>query len=112
MGAEEGMQFVQQESNQPSSPSTNCVHSMSDFAKHINQLSDEINRITDSSKVQIFFDPRVDQLDGIEVVTADMIHNTKVIDHGIELDVVRHDPQKLAQTLTKALCSHFKSVDS
>jgi len=110
--AEEGMQFVQQESNQPSSQSTNCVHSMSDFTKHINQLSDEINRITDSSKVQIFFDPRVDQLDGIEVVTADMIHNTKVIDHGIELDVVRHDPQKLAQTLTKALCSHFKSVDS
>ena len=110
--AEEGMQFVQQESNQPSSQLTNCVHSMSDFTKHINQLSDEINRITDSSKVQIFFDPRVDQLDGIEVVTADMIHNTKVIDHGIELDVVRHDPQKLAQTLTKALCSHFKSVDS
>ena len=110
--AEEGMQFVQQESNQPSSQSINSVHSMSDFTKHINQLSDEINRITDSSKVQIFFDPRVDQLDGIEVITADMIHNTKVIDHGIELDVVRHDPQKLAQTLTKALCSHFKSVDS
>ena len=110
--AEEGMQFVQQESNQPSSQSINSVHSMSDFTKHINQLSDEINRITDSSKVQIFFDSRVDQLDGIEVVTADMIHNTKVIDHGIELDVVRHDPQKLAQTLTKALCNHFKSVDS
>ena len=110
--AEEGMQFVQQESNQPSSQSINSVHSMSDFTKHINQLSDEINRITDSSKVQIFFDSRVDQLDGIEVVTADMIHNTKVVDHGIELDVVRHDPQKLAQTLTKALCNHFKSVDS
>ena len=80
---------------------------MSDFTKHINQLSNEINRITDSSKVQIFFDPQVDQLDGIEVVTADMIHNTKVVAHGIKLDVVRHDPRQLAQTLTKVLCSHF-----
>lgn len=105
--AEEGMKFVEQESNKPSSQSTNFVNSMSDFTKHINQLSNEINRITDSSKVQIFFDPQVDQLDGIEVVTADMIHNTKVVAHGIELDVVRHDPRQLAQTLTKVLCSHF-----
>lgn len=110
--AEEGMKFVQQESNQTPSQSINFVNSMSDLTKHINQLSDEINLITDSSKVQIFFDPQADQLDGVEIVTADMIHDTKVVAHGIELDVVRHDPQKLAQTLAKTLCSHFKLAGS
>ena len=42
------------------------------------------------------------------LVTADMIYQTKVVvDQGIELDVVRHDPMKLATTLVKVIGDHF-----
>jgi len=104
---DEGLVMVNEQTDTTTKPLTNFFDSIGNLTKQINQLSSEINRIANTSKVQILFDPKIDQLNGIKIVTADMIHQTKVLAQGMELDVVRHDPEKLAENLVKVLGDHF-----
>ena len=104
---DEGLVMVNEQTDSITKPLTNFFDSISNLTRQINQLSSEINRIANTSKVQILFDPNIDQLNGIKIIKADMIHQTKVLAQGVELDVVRHDPEKLAENLVKVLGNHF-----
>jgi hypothetical protein len=82
--------------------------SLLNLTKHISQLSDETKQMADPSKVQIFYDSDQDNLGGIRVLESDLIRDTVIVENGVPLTVIRHDPEKLVRTLIKVLGSHPK----
>ena len=81
---------------------------MGSLTKNISQISEEILHMSDPSRVQVLYDPEIDDLRGSEVVEADIIREIMVIENGVELNVIRHDPQGLATILFETLQDHFR----
>lgn len=96
MSAEEGLSMLEKKPEQ-------AMDSVSYLTDYISQLSTETKQMADPSNVQIFYSPERDNLGDVRVVEADLIRDTIVIDRGMPITVIRHDPEKLAQTLVKVL---------
>ncbi len=84
------------------------------LAKHISQLSTETMLVADASKVQVCYNPERENLEaeGITVVQEDLIRDMVVTERGVEMNVIRHDPEKLVRTLVKVFCNHPKLNES
>ncbi|MDE0301359.1 MAG: YvcK family protein [Candidatus Poribacteria bacterium] len=100
--AEEGLTLLEDNKVRP----TDLVMSLTNY---ISQISDETReQMADTSKVQVMYDFERDNIEGGHVVEADIIRDTVVIENGVQLNVIRHDPEKLARTLIKVLGDHPK----
>ena len=77
-------------------------------AEHISQLTNEIKQMAGPTNVQIFYNPKRDNLNDMRIVAAELIREVKLIDSGEPQPVIRHHPEKLAQTLVKVLSDHPK----
>ena len=104
--AEEGLSLLEDNKVRP----TDLVLSLTNY---ISQLSDETRaQMADTSKVQVLYDPVRDKLTEGNIVEADLIRDTVVVENGVQLNVIRHDPEKLARTLVKVLNDHPKLQES
>ena len=97
---DEGASMIQEQFGQ-------AIGAMGSLTKNISQISEEILQMSDPSRVQVLYDPEIDDLRGSEVVEADIIREIMVIENGVELNVIRHDPQGLAKILFETLQDHF-----
>ena len=97
---DEGALMVQEQFGQ-------AIGAMGSLTKNISQISEEILHMSDPSRVQVLYDPEIDDLRGGKVVEADIIREIMVIENGVELNVIRHDPQGLAKILFETLQDHF-----
>ena len=104
--AEEGLSLLEDNKVRP----TDLVLSLTNY---ISQLSDETReQMADTSKVQVLYDSVRDKLTEGNIVEADLIRDTVVVENGVQLNVIRHDPEKLAHTLIKVLNNHPKLQES
>ena len=90
-----------------------------DLAKDISSLSAETMQVADASKVQVSYNPEQENLEaeGIKVVEADLIRDMVVTEFGtwlggVQMNVIRHDPEKLARSLVKIFRNHPKFQES
>jgi len=97
---DEGALMIQEQFGQ-------AIGAMGSLTKNISQISEEILHMSDPSRVQVLYDPEIDDLRGGKVVEADIIREIMVIENGVELNVIRHDPQRLAKILFETLRDHF-----
>jgi uncharacterized cofD-like protein len=74
----------------------------------IAQLSRAVTRIADPSKVQVLYDKKDDNLNGVKIVEEDLICEASIMDGGVQKRVIRHNPYKLARALTKLFSEHPK----
>ena len=82
-------------------------------AEHISQLTNEIKQMAGPANVQIFYNPGRDNLNNMRIVEAELIQDTtEIIDSGGPQPVIRHHPEKLAQTLVKVLSEHPRFHES
>lgn len=90
----------------------NKAHPMDvmNLAKHISLLSAETMLVADASKVQVSYNPEGENLDaeGMTVVEADLIRDMVVKEGGVEMNVIRHAPEKLVRSLVKIMQNHEK----
>lgn len=81
--------------------------------EYISQLTNETKQMAGPSNVQIFYSAERDNLRDLRIVEAELIRDTtEVIDSGGPQTVIRHHPEKLAQTLVKVLSDHPKFHES
>lgn len=85
------------------------------LAKDISGLSAETMQVADASKVQVSYNRELERLedDGITVVEADLIRDMIVTEFGtwlggVQMNVIRHDPEKLVMNLVNIFKSHPK----
>lgn len=94
----------------------NKAHPMDvmNLAKHISLLSAETMLVADASKVQVSYNRERENLDaeGITVVEADLIRDMVVTEGGVEMNVIRHAPEKLVCSLVKMMRNHEKLNES
>ncbi len=76
------------------------------LTEHISQLTNETKQMAGPSNVQIFHDAERDHLSDIRVIEAELIREVELMDSGESQPVIRHHPEKLAQTLVKVLSDH------
>lgn len=76
------------------------------LTEHISQLTNETKQMAGPSNVQIFHDAERDNLSDIRVIEAELIREVELMDSGEPQPVIRHHPEKLAQTLVKVLSDH------
>ena len=88
------------------------------LSKDISSLSAETMHVADASKVQVCYDDKVEKLeeDGIVVVEADLIRDMVVTEigtwlGGAQMNVIRHDPEKLAENLVAIFKDHPELKD-
>ena len=81
-------------------------------AERISQLTNEIKQMAGPTNVQIFYHPGRDNLGDMRIVEAELIREVKLIDSGEPQPVIRHHPEKLAQTLVKVLSDHPRFHES
>ncbi len=90
----------------------NTAHPMDvlNLAKHISLLSAETMQVADAGKVQVSYNRERESLEeeGMQVIEADLICGMVVTEGGVEMNVIRHDPEKLARSLVKILKNHPK----
>ena len=98
---DEGALMIQEQFGQ-------AIGAMGSLTKNISQISEEILHMSDPSRVQVLYDPEIDDLREGKVVEADVIREIMVVENGVELNVIRHDPQRLAKILFKTLQDHFR----
>ena len=104
--AEEGLSLLEDNKVRP----TDLVMSLTNY---ISQISDETReQMADTTKVQVLYDLERDNFKEGYVVEADLIRDTVVVENGVQLNVIRHDPEKLARTLIKVLGDHRKLQES
>ena len=89
------------------------------LAKDISLLSVETMQLADASKVQVSYNPEQEKLEeeGIAVIEADLIRDMVVTEFGtwlggVQMNVIRHDPEKLARSLVKIFKNHPKLQES
>ncbi len=84
------------------------------LAKHISQLSAETMQVADVSKVQVSYNRERENLEaeGISVIEDDLISGMVVTERGIQMNVIRHDPEKLVRSLVKIFRKHPKLNES
>lgn len=85
------------------------------LAKDISTLSSETVQVADASKVQVSYNRKYDKLEdeGVTVVEADLIRAMVVTEigtwlGGAQMNVIRHDPEKLVTNLVNIFKSHPK----
>ena len=85
------------------------------LARDISGLSAETMQVADASKVQVSYNREVERLeeDGITVVEADLIRDMVVTEYGTwlgggQMNVIRHDPEKLVTNLVNIFKNHPK----
>ena len=85
------------------------------LAKDISTLSAETMQVADASKVQVSYNREQEKLEdeGITVVEADLIRDMVVTEigtwlGGAQMNVIRHDPEKLAMNLIDIFKNHPK----
>ena len=78
------------------------------LAKHISLLSAETMQVADVSKVQVSYNRENEHLEseGIAVIEDDLISGMVVTERGIQMNVIRHDPEKLVRSLIKIFRNH------
>jgi len=78
------------------------------LAKHISLFSAETMQVADVSKVQVSYNREKEHLEseGIAVVEDDLISGMVVTERGVQLNVIRHDPEKLVRSLLKVFRNH------
>ncbi len=86
-----------------------------DLAKDISTLSAETVQVADASKVQVSYNREQERLEeeGITVVEADLIRDMVVTEigtwlGGAQMNVIRHDPEKLVMNLVNIFKNHPK----
>ncbi len=86
-----------------------------DLAKDISTLSVETMQVADASKVQVSYNREQERLEeeGITVVEADLIRDMVVTEIGTwlggeQMNVIRHDPEKLVMNLVNIFKNHPK----
>ena len=77
------------------------------LTEHISQLTNETKQMAGPANVQIFYSSEWDNLVDMRIVEAELI-TTAAIDSGGPQTVIRHHPEKLAQTLVEVLRDHPK----
>ncbi len=77
------------------------------LTENISQLTNETKQMAGPSNVQIFYHPARDNLGDIQIVEAELITTAAIDSDGLQT-VIRHHPEKLAQTLVKVLADHPK----
>ena len=82
------------------------------LTEHISQLTNETKQMAGPSNVQIFHDAERDNLSDIRVIEAELIREVELMDSGEPQPVIRHHPEKLAQTLVKVLSDHPRFHES
>ena len=67
-------------------------------------------QVADAAKVQVSYNREGESLEeeGIGVVEADLICGMVVTEGGVEMNVIRHDPEKLVRSLVKIFKNHPK----
>ena len=98
---DEGALMIQEQFGQ-------AIGAMGSLTKNISQISEEILHMSDPSRVQVLYDPEIDDFREGKVVEADVIREIMVVENGVELNVIRHDPQRLAKILFETLQDHFR----
>ncbi len=85
------------------------------LAKDISTLSAETVQVADASKVQVSYNRELERLEdnGITVVEADLIRDMVVTEVGTwmggeQMNVIRHDPEKLVTNLVNIFKNHPK----
>ena len=99
ISAEEGLSILDRKQEQ-------AMDSVLNLTQYISQLSNETKQMANPSNVQILYNSERDNLGDIQVVEADLIRDTVVVDKGVPITVIRHDPEKLVRTLVKVLNNH------
>ena len=86
-----------------------------DLAKDISTLSAETMQVADASKVQVSYNREQEKLEeeGITVVEGDLIRDMVVTEIGTwlggeQMNVIRHDPEKLVMNLVNIFKNHPK----
>ena len=74
-----------------------------ELIKTINKISQDTSKMADTSKVQVMYNPEVDNLNNIPVIEEKMLASSSIVDHGVQKRVIRHDPEKLASAIIKLL---------
>ena len=89
------------------------------LAKDISLLSVETMQVADASKVQVSYNREQEKLEdeGITVIEADLIRDMVVTEFGtwlggVQMNVIRHDPEKLVRSLVKIFKNHPKLQES
>ena len=94
----------------------NTAHPMDvlNLAKHISLLSAETMQVADEAKVQVSYNREGESLEeeGMNVIEADLICGMVVTEGGVEMNVIRHDPEKLVRSLVKIFKNHPKLQES
>jgi len=98
---DEGALMIQEQFGQ-------AIGAMGSLTKNISQISEEILHMSDPSRVQVLYDPEIDDFREGKVVEANVIREIMVVENGVELNVIRHDPQRLAKILFETLQDHFR----
>ena len=105
--AEEGLSMLYED--------TEHLVDVLNLAKDISSLSVETMQVADASKVQVSYNHEQENLEaeGISVVEADLIRDMVVTEFGtwlggVQMNVIRHDPEKLVRSLVKIFKNHPK----
>lgn len=106
MNAEKGLSMLKQEQEE-------IIDFVLNLTEDISQLSNEAKQMAGPANVQIFYNPVRDNLGDMRIVEAELIQDTtEIIDSGEPQPVIRHHPEKLAQTLVKVLSEHPRFHES
>lgn len=105
LNAEKGLSMLEQEQDE-------TIDFVLNLTEDISQLSNEAKQLAGPANVQIFYDQRRDNLGNTRIVKAELIREAELIDSGESQPVIRHHPEKLAQTLVKVLSDHPKFHES
>ncbi len=106
MNAEKGLSMLEQEQEE-------IIDFVLNLTEDISQLSNEAKQMAGPANVQIFYNPARDDLADMRIVEAELIQDTtEIIDSGEPQPVIRHHPEKLAQTLVKVLSDHPRFHES
>jgi len=76
--------------------------------KTINKISLDTSHMVDTTKVQIMYNPEVDNLGNICVIEKELLACANIVDHGVEKMVIRHDSEKLASAIVEILWKECK----
>lgn len=79
---------------------------LTDLIKTIGKISQDTSHMVDTSKVQIMYNPKTDDLGDISVVESEMLICANIVDHGVQKMVIRHDSEKLASVIVDLLWKH------
>lgn len=72
---------------------------LQDILANIQQLAQEVSHLSQAARVQLFYRPQEDALEGAQVVEADLLTEMEIWDRGQRKRVLRHDPARLAACL-------------